>query len=139
VEYFLSGTPKSQNDLQKWFQNEIIEHRIIRERLEKIGNKTEADKRRQTQRELSKFTHRSYRALLKGYSCGGEDKLVYDGHAKFSVLPHTLAAYYAILGELIFRTLGSMKESKFISEDEAKKILRQSFEKTIVPRKFAPV
>ncbi len=139
VEYFLSGTPKSQNDLKKWFQNEIIEHRIIRERLEKLGKKAEADNRRQTQRELSKFTHRSYRALLKGYSRGGEDRMVYDGYAKFSVLPHTLAAYYAILGDLIFRTLKSMKKSKFISEEEAKKILRQSLEKATVPRKFAQI
>jgi hypothetical protein len=139
VEYFLSSSPQSQGDLKKWFDNEVISHKSIRERLEKSGRKAEAEEKRQRQRELSKFTHRTYRALLKGYSLGGDDKMVYDGCTKYSVAPHTLSAYYAILGDLIFQTLGSMKKSKFISKEEAKKILRQSLEKTTVPRKFAPI
>jgi hypothetical protein len=78
VEYFLSGNLQSQNDLKKWFDNEIISHEKIRKHLKRNGRKAEAEERRQRQRELSKFTHRTYRAMLKGYSRGGDDKMVYD-------------------------------------------------------------
>ena len=97
VEYFLSGSSQSQSDLKKWFDNEVISHKTIRERLEKSGRKSEAEEKRQRQRELSKFTHRTYRSLLKGYSRGGDNKMVYDGFTKYSVATHTLSAYYAIL------------------------------------------
>jgi hypothetical protein len=137
VEYFLSESPQSQNDLKKWFEDEVISHKMIRERLVISGRKAEAEQRRQRQRELSKFTHRTYRALQKSYSLDGDDKMVYDGYEKNSVLPHTVSAYYAILGDLIFRTLESMKKSKFISEKEARKILKQSLEKRTIPRGFA--
>ena len=139
VEYFRSSSSQSQSDLKKWFDNEVISHKTIRERLEKSGRKAEAEEKRQRQREFSKFTHRTYRALLKGYSLGGDDKMVYDGFTKYSEATHTLSAYYAILGDLIFQTLRSMENSKFISKEEAKRILKQSLEKRTVPRKFAQV
>lgn len=137
VEYFLSNTPQSQSDLNKWFANEVISHKTIRERLKKIGKEAEAEQRRQRQRELSKFTHRTYRALLKGYSIGGDDKIVYDGYEKYSVLPHTMSAYYAILGDLIIQSSESIKLSRLIPAKEIEKNWKQSLEKTTVPRKFA--
>jgi hypothetical protein len=137
VEYFLSGTPRSQSDLKKWFENEIIGHEKIRERLKKAGRNAEAEQRRQRHRELSKFTHRSYKSLLKGYSLGADDKMVYDSYEKWSVLPHTVSAYYAILGDLIIQNLESMKNSKLISAKEIEMIWKQNLEKKSVPRKFA--
>jgi hypothetical protein len=103
VEYILSATPKSQDNLKKWFSNEIIDHGKIREQVERSRRKADAEQRRQRHRELSKFTHRSYRALLKSYSRGVDDKMVYDGYTKWSVLPHSILAYYAILASLIIQ------------------------------------
>ena len=65
--------------------------------------------------------------------------MVYEHYEKYSVAVHTISAYYAILGELIFEVLSWMKKSKFISEIETKGILKQSMEKKNAPRKFAPM
>jgi len=137
VEYFLLCSSQSQRDLKKWFDNEVITHGKIREQLEKDGKKVEAQHRRQKHRELSKFTHRTYRALAKSYSLGADNKLVYEHYEKYSIAVHTISAYYAILGELIFNVLNSMRKSKFVSDIEIKKILKQSMEKKNAPRKFA--
>lgn len=139
VEYFLSATPKSQKDLKKWFEDEIILHREIREQLKKSGRKAEVEQRRQRHRELSKFTHRSYRALQKGYSLGAADKMVYDGYTKWSVLPHTVSSYYAILAALIIQNSETIKNSGLISATEIEKIWKHSLEKTTVSRKCARV
>jgi hypothetical protein len=139
VEYFLSATSKSKSDLKKWFGDEIIVHGKIREQLEKSGRKVEVEQRRQRHRELSKFTHRSYRALQKGYSLGVDDKMVYDGYTKWSVLPHTVSFYYAILAALIIQNSESIKNSGLVSATEIENIWKQSLEKTTIPRKFARV
>ena len=138
VEYFLSGSPQSQRDLKKWFENEVITHGTIRDQLKKAGKNVEAEQRKQRHREFSKFTHRTYRALLKSYSLGKSDMMVYNNYLKYPTAPHTISAFYAISGEMIFKALRSMKMSKFISENEAKKILRESLEKVTAPRKFSP-
>jgi hypothetical protein len=137
VEYFLSQTSESQKDLKKWFQDEIITHGIIRDRLKKDGRTAEADERRQRQRELSKLTHRSYRAMLKGYSLGSGNKMVYDNFRRYSTSVHTISAYYAILGWLIIQTSESIEKSGLVTAGEIKKIWKRSMEKTTVPRRFA--
>lgn len=47
VEYFLSGTPQSKGDLNKWYQNEIISHSDVREALKHSGKQKETDQVRQ--------------------------------------------------------------------------------------------
>ena len=130
---------RRKRDLKKWFGDEIIVHAKIREQLEKSGRKAEVERRRRRHRELSKFTHRSYRALLKGYSLGVDDKMVYDGYTKWAVLPHTVSAYYAILAALIIQNSESIQNSGLVSVAEIEKIWKQSLEKTTVPRKFTRV
>jgi hypothetical protein len=138
VEYFLSGSLQSEQDLKKWFNNEVVLHRKIRDQLKKVGRKAEADQRGQRYYELSKFTHRSYRALLKSYSLGRDDMIVCDNYLKFSTAVHTVSLYYTIVGDMIFETLRSMKTSKFISGRQAKEILKCSMEKKAAPQKLAP-
>jgi hypothetical protein len=138
VEHFLSGTLQSEHDLKEWFNNKVILHGKIRDQLKKAGRKAEAEQRGQRYYELSKFTHRSYRALSKSYSLGKDGLIVCNNYMKFPTAPHTISLYYAILGEMIFEVLRSMKASKFISEKQAKEILKSSMEKKSASRKFAP-
>lgn len=139
VDYFLSGTPQSQRDLKKWFKNEIISHKLIREALERSGKQTEKERVRQQHVEFSQWTHRSYRALSKAYSLGDSDRMVYDGYGNDSVLPHTISLYYAILGMLIFQNVASIGRSQIIPKTEIRKIMRAGMEKETAKRKFAPV
>jgi hypothetical protein len=53
------------------------------------------------------------------------------------VLPHTVSAYYAILGDLIIQSSESIKLSRLIPAKEIEKNWKQSLEKATVPRKFA--
>ena len=138
VEYFLSGSPQSKEDLKAWFKNEVILHGNIRSELKRAGRRAEAEQRKRRHRELSKFTHRSYRILSRSYSLGKDKMIICDNYLKFSTAPHTISLYYTILGDMIFDALRSMRASKFISERKAKEILKCGMEKKTVPEKFPP-
>ncbi|MDQ6633090.1 MAG: hypothetical protein M3Y82_15265, partial [Verrucomicrobiota bacterium] len=101
--YFSSDSAKSRANLEKWFCDEIIEHHFYRDYIGKTMGPNAAEERKVFYRQLSKFTHRTYRALLKSYSLGAGNMMVYDGYHKSQslVLPHTIAAYFAILAGLI--------------------------------------
>lgn len=138
VEYFLSGTPQSQRDIKKWFKNEIIAHRLIRDALERAGEHEKKEHVKQQHIAFSEWTHRSYRALLKSYSLGDSEKMVYDGYENDSVLPHTISLYYAILGMLILKNVAAIGNSQIISKKEIREIMKEGMEKGTVKRKFAP-
>jgi hypothetical protein len=138
VEYFLSATPKSKTHLKKWYKNKIINHRDVRDALERAGKHKQKETVRQQHMSFSQWTHRSYRALLKSYSLGDSERMVYDGYGNDSVLPHTISAYYAILGMLILQNVHAIGQSQLISKPEIRKIMKESMEKEEVKRRFAP-
>ena len=55
--------------------------------------------------------------------------MVYDGYGNDSVLPHTISAYYAILGMLILQNVHAIGQSQLISKPEIRKIMKESMEK----------
>jgi hypothetical protein len=138
VEYFLSGTPKSKTHLKKWYKNKIINHRDVRDALERAGKRKQKEAARQQHMSFSQWTHRSYRALLKAYSLGDAEKMVYDGYGNDSVLPHTISAYYAILGMLILQNVRAIGQSQTIPKAEIQEIMKESMQKEAVKRRFAP-
>jgi hypothetical protein len=103
--YFSSNSAEAQTNLAKWYANEIIQHRIYRDFIKKTEGQDAHDERRRVYIELSRFTHRTYRALLKSYSIGRSDMMVYDGcrPSGHLILPHTIAAYLAIAGNLVLQ------------------------------------
>ena len=138
VEYFLSATPKSKTHLKKWYKNKIINHSDVRDALERAGKHKQKETVRQQHMSFSQWTHRSYRALLKSYSLGDSERMVYDGYGNDSGLPHTISAYYAILGMLILQNVHAIGQSQLISKAEIRKIMKESMEKKVVKRRFAP-
>ena len=69
--YFSSDSAKSRANLKKWFDDEVVLHGVYRDYIKKTVGQDAAEERKNFHRQLSKFTHRSYRALLKSYSLGG--------------------------------------------------------------------
>jgi hypothetical protein len=138
--YFNSDTEQSNNSLKRWYDNKIIPHRKYRDFIRKTKGEIAADELKNNYKNFSTFTHRSYRALAKSYVLGSGNCLAYDGHtgSDLLVLPHTIAAYYAILANLIrlFSNEAVMRET--IPEGINKKCWNESMEGETVPRRFVP-
>ncbi len=137
--YLHSNSPAAQKNLRKWYENEVIQHKIYREYIGKTLGKTAENNRRDFYNQLSKFTHRTYRALQKSYSLGQNDLLVYDGHdlSRSSVLPHTIAAYYANLADLITIFCEEATAREILTQSEVDQARQSSLEAATVPRRFA--
>jgi hypothetical protein len=136
--YFCSATPESKSSLAKWYKNEIIPHRVYREFLKKTVDEKQAVERRDYYDDLSKFTHRSYRALLKSYSVRRDDRLVYDGSSRSGhrILPQTIAAYYAIIGDLILQLSKELVRGGLLTNDFVDRSWKECAEPETVPRRF---
>jgi hypothetical protein len=140
VAYFSSGSEAASKDLKKWYQDEFIPHRMYRDFLREQQGLEAWEERRNLYHDLSKFTHGSYRVLLKSYSLGGDDLLVYDGYARdcHLVLPHTMAYYYAILANLIEFVVTQLSTRGLLGEMVVNKAWEESLEKETVKRRFLP-
>lgn len=126
--------------LSKWYKNNTIRHIDSRKYIEETFGKDVADKRETYYKEISKFTHRTYRALLKSFSLGRGNMLVHDSHNKSGllVLPHTIAYGYAILADLIIQTIECLSMSSILNAKEVNSALLTSLETKTIPRRFEP-
>lgn len=146
--YFHSGSPDSVTDLAKWYADEVVLHGRYREHVRKTDGPAAAALKRDQHRGLSKFVHRSYRAILDGYSLGGEERLVHDGlGARFGdhkdadtmlVLPQTIASYHASLADLVLVFLSETVRRGTASKADVSAALESSMEKETVKRRFMP-
>ncbi|TLD43700.1 MAG: hypothetical protein FAZ92_04019 [Accumulibacter sp.] len=133
-----SNTPRSAKALEQWYRNESIPHRESRKYLEETEGPEAAKRRRDFYDELSKFTHRTYRALADSYSLGQGDMMVHDSHSmSVLVLPQTIAAYLAVLADLIQQAAGCLSEVGALPEQEVTYAWLTSLETHTVPRRFA--
>jgi hypothetical protein len=138
LKLFHSGTEKASRTLEKWYENEVISHGKARDYLKDVEGEAVANARRDYYRQLSRFTHRTYRPLLHSYVLGRGDKLVHDNHSpsKLLVLPQIISAHYAVLGDLIIQVaeiarLGGLIKSSYIEE-----AWLAALEEKRVPRRF---
>lgn len=134
--YLHSNSTKAQKQLPKWFQDEIIEHRNYREYIATNLGQKAADQRRDFYRQLSKFTHRTYRALLKSYSLGASDLIVYNSQPA-DALPQTIAAFYAIAAGLIKEFCEEASARGILTQEEVARAVKESLEEQTIPRQFA--
>jgi hypothetical protein len=139
--YFRSRTPESNRHLEQWYGDEVIQHRVTRDFLQRTEGVDVAHARRAYYASLSKFTHRTYRVLLKSYSLGRDDYMVSEDWSKHGllVLPQTIAAYLAILADLISEFSNALKKSGLVSEAVLEVTWTESLEPYTTRRKFMPV
>jgi hypothetical protein len=138
--YFNSNTNQSKNSLKRWYKNEIISHSKYRDYIRKTKGDIQAEELKKNYKSFSKFTHRSYRALAKSYVLSRGDCLVYNGHSgsDMLVLPHTIAAYYTILANLILLFSNEAVNGGTIPKEICEKFWAESLENETVPRRFVP-
>jgi len=146
--FFHSGTEKSTRSLEKWYGDEIVPHREYRDYVKRTLGHDAAKCLTRHYSSLSRFTHRSYRAILDGYLRGRGDRLVHDrtgelygnaeGTASILVLPQTIASYYAVLANLVLDYAGELSELELVSEEDIRMAFASSLESETAPRRFLP-
>ena len=133
-----SGIPKATKVLAQWYQNKTIPHREARAHLQEVEGEVSAKQRKVFFDQLSKFTHRTYRALNHSFSLGGGDLLVHDSHSMGTlVLPQTIASHLAIVADLILQAVQCLNETRIISTDHLTYALATTLETHCVPRRFS--
>jgi len=138
MRYLHAESPKAELALKKWYANDTISHGEIRKLIEALDGVEAATERRVFYQELSKFTHRTYRALLHSVSLGRGELMVHDSHGSgFLVLPQTIAAYMAVLGDITIQATGSVSSTGLLSSDEVVEAWGVALETHTVPRRFA--
>jgi hypothetical protein len=146
--FFDSRSEHSQTCLEKWYRDGIVSHGKYRDHVRKMESPEAADRLARHYRSLSRFTHRSYRALLDGYSRGYGDRLVHDGTGellgtsnespKLLVLPQTISYYYAVLANLILDYSDEISNRGLLTQEQVRTAFVESLEAETVPRKFLP-
>jgi hypothetical protein len=146
--FFSSETPKSNGLMKKWFNDEIIPHREYRDYIRKIKGDEVANEKAKHYSRLSKFTHRSYRIIMDGYSLGANARLVHDkvvlthnlnneiGAETFMVVPSTISAYCAALASELLIFCEELHRHGNLSREEVKSAIDNSLEEESAPRKF---
>jgi hypothetical protein len=134
-----AGNTRAQKTLRDWYKDQTISHGESRQHIEEVRGSTSAHARRDYYKQLSKFTHRTYRALLKSFSLGSGDMLVPDTHRSDDLVsPQTLASGFAVLADLILQALKCMTLCGPLSSSEIGAAYQAALESTTVPRRFAP-
>jgi hypothetical protein len=146
--YFHSATDKSRVSLDKWYADEIVPHREYRDYVKRTQSTDAAKQLAKYYSSLSRFTHRSYRAIIDGYSRGGKDRLVHDrtdelyssnkGASRFLVVPQTIASYYAVLANLTLEYATELSELGLLTQEEIRDAFATSLESETIPRRFLP-
>ena len=145
---FATGSPAATALLGRWFDNEVVPHRVYRQYLREAEGPDAAEERAARYHSLSKFTHRTYRAITDTYSLGGGDRLVHERTAMLYsdrpesaatlVLPHTMAAYYAVLASLIIVFTEQLDTHQLVPSAALEEAILSSLEDDTVPRRFMP-
>jgi hypothetical protein len=135
--FFSVNTMKSNKELKKWYNDEVIPHGEYRNFIKKTEGEEKFKNVREEHRMLSKMTHRTYRTLAYGYVLGRNNFLAYEGNSKkLLVPPETISMYYALLAYFILVTSNEIGKRGLVQKSVIKNIWRDSLEVKTVPRRF---
>lgn len=137
--YFFHGGVKAHANLAKWYKNEVISHRVFRDFIKLHHGDEQFERLRAVYSDFSKYTHRTYRALLMSYILAAEEKIAYDGFRRIDtgyVLPHVVSFSYAVIAMLIKRFVEFATATEQLSVAQAKELWAKCLEPETVPRRF---
>lgn len=130
IKVLQAGNAESAKFLSEWYDNETPRHVKLRKHIaENLGEET-AKNREEYYKQVSKFTHRTYKALLNTFSLGQDNMLVHDTYSKTGllVLPHTIASGYAVLANLITEAVEVLSHSCILDAEEVNSAFKSSLE-----------
>lgn len=146
--YFSEQHAKNQKALARWYEDEYVAHREYRDRFRQLHGEPAAKALAAHYQRLSRFTHRSYGAILEGYTLGSESKLVHDrtdetfgprdNSTQMLVPPQTIAAYYAALSAFILEYAEALILLDLADSERVRTAFETSIEADTVPRRFTP-
>jgi len=136
--YFSLAGSKSLGKLNKWYENEVIPHRVFREFIKQHHGDEKFENLRSVYTNFSKYTHRTYRALLMSYMLGKDDNLAYDSFRTDAgyALPQVISFSYAVIAMLINRFMEFAIITNQITQAEVENIWSSCLESDTVPRRF---
>lgn len=146
---YFDGAGHSEDGKRKlaaWYRDTIIDHAEFRKWIEAEEGDSARSEETARHRAMSKFTHRTYHALLRSYSRGKDNRLVHDATAllygdhpesdTFLVVPQTMAIETAVLAQSIARLVSELEALDLASQEELSKALEAALEKEAVPWRF---
>lgn len=133
IEYFNSSTSKSIKALNDWFDDKLIMHSEYREFVKQRDGELTATTKKNAHRILSRFTHRSYRSLLYGYSLNPEETISYD---EYWTIPSSVSMHYAFLGHFGCFIIENLKHFGDLSKEEVENAWNDSMEPKQIPRGY---
>jgi hypothetical protein len=147
--YFSVRDKKSGKAMAKWYHNEYVAHSEYRNYFRKIHGEPAAKGLAVLYKRLSRFTHRSYSAILEGYTLGRGSRLVHDrsnetfkdfGRRSVRILvpPQTDAAYYAALAGFITEYAEELTVLGLVDVELIRAAFSSCLETETVPRRFTP-
>jgi len=146
--YFSEPREQSRKALARWYENEHVPHREYRDRFRQLYGEPAAKELAAHYHRLSRFTHRSYGAILEGYTLGVGSRLVHDrtdeahGEPDRSTLmlvpPQTIAAYYAALASFIVEYAEELVALSLVDSERLRAAFESSLDAETVPRRFTP-
>jgi hypothetical protein len=147
--YFSVRDDKSGKAMAKWYRDEYVPHSEYRNHFRKIHGEPAAKDLAELYKKLSRFIHRSYRAILDGYTLGRESRLVHDRSdetlegigqpsVRMLVPPQTIAAYYAALARFITEYAEELTVLGLVDVELIRAAFSSCLETETVPRRFTP-
>lgn len=137
--YFALGGDSASPKLEKWYENEILSHRDVREFVKRRLSEEHASELLELYRDLSKYTHRSFRALEMSYLKGSGETSFYDGfrdNGGMLVSPQSISFAYAVSAGLIRRLMEYAVLTGELSRERTELIWLENLERDSVPRRF---
>lgn len=138
AKLFSVRSDKSGKLLAKWYKNEIISHGEYRKLVESMQGPEVAGEIRQQYRNLSKFTHRTYRSITASCGLGRDDLMWHENHSPdlTSMLPQPVAAYCAVFASFVLTFCSEVAARGLVEEDKVKDVFSSSMEAEPVKRRF---
>lgn len=138
AKYFASQTEASERALARWYDDEIVSHSEYRKYVERAHGTEVALEQRRRYANLSKFTHRSYRAITACCGLGVGDMMWHENHSKteITMLPFPVAAYCAVLASFILEFCSEVASRGLVEPAKVRRAFSESMEDHVVPRRF---
>jgi len=147
--YFSVPDEKSSRAMAKWYRDEYVPHGEYRDYFRKSHGDLAPKELAALYKKLSRFTHRSYGAILEGYTIGGGNRLVHDRSdetlpgiratsSRMLVPLQTIAAYYAALAGFITEYAEELIVLGVVDIESTRKAFSSALEAETVPRRFTP-